>query len=809
MAQTTNALDMASDPAYAAYVGVTPNGLSPGGQNGGFGFGPWTFTVTGNGGAFLQTFGPSGNSFNLWNVSAGSSTVAVRPFGSPLSAGQSFSVRLRLNSLDNSGTTNALVLQDASGNTLFMYWHTGFEPNNAVDGHYTDAATTNGAAVNFRYDYQQFDSFTFTLNSPTTYTFTDNTTGATVSGVISGSIAQVSFVRGSTGATGNGQDFQFDDLMVTTAAAAIPLTFTQITPRPGSYSAPVTNVISAQIVPGNSAVNSGGVSLQVDGSTVTPTITSGIGGILTVSYQPPAPLSAGTTHSVRLVASDTSNHSFTNDWNFTTGFTSLPATLPGPFAISNANSDFLIFTAAGDPWLGTNYNASSTRTLYTRFSMTFHDVNGETGGGGGYGGLHFMQDNAEKLLVGNSWTSLNWSLDAAGTQNDLFPGIPVVLNEWHTMVVRTDYALGANAAVSVWLDPDFSQIEASQPNPPIQMTTDVLFNQIRLRCGNGTANAEFSNIIVAATSAGVGFVAPSVPQFQGFVPSVNAASASVTTPIAVQVLFGSYGIGTNNVTLNLDGNNVTPAFTVTTNSITVSYQPPSPFVAGSTHSVTLSVTDSNSVPYSTNWGFTVDSYPTLPVTLAGPIDVTGGGGGITIFSNLNGFIGGNYQATSTNTIYARFSMTFFDLNGEVADDTGGCFGGLHFFQDNNERLLIGETWLRNSWSVDTKAGGEAGEIALPPATTIVAGEWHTMVVKSVYSSNGPTAVKVWLDPDFSKSEGSQPQAPLTVSMDNTFNNIRVRCGNGSAFAEFTNIVLAATAVKVRTQAGRRHRFARQ
>lgn len=791
-AQTTNASDTAADPAYAAFVGVQPNGLSPGGQNGGFGFGPWTFTVTGTGGAFIQTFGPSGDSFDLWNISAASTTIATRPFSAPLTPGQSFSVQLRLNSLDNSGTTNALMLQDSSGNTLFTYWHVGFEPNNAVNGHYTDGATTNGAAVNFRYDYQQFDSFTFTLNSSTTYTFTDNTTGATVSGVVSGSISQVTFFRGSAGATGNGQDFQFDNLMITSAAAAIPVHFTQVTPTPGSFSAPVTNSISAQIVPGSSGLNST-ITMKVDGSTVTPTVTSGIGGVLNVTYQPPSPLSAGTKHTAELIASDSNNNHFTNDWSFTTGFASLPAVLPGPFAISSTNTDLLIFTSAGDPWLGTNYGANSTRTLYTRFSMAFHDLNGETGGGGGFGGLHFFQDNAEKLLIGNAWISLNWSIDATGTGYDLSPVTPIVLDEWHTMVARVDYSGGGNAAVKVWLDPDFTQTEANQPNAPLQITSDAAFNAVKLRCGNGTASANFSNIIVAATSAGVGFVAPSDPQFQGFVPSPNASSAAVNTPIGAEILFGSYGIGTNTVALTLDGTNVAPAFAVTPTSITVNYQPPTLFPAGSSHSVGLSLTDSNGTPFSTSWSFTVDSFPTLPVTVPGPIDVSGGGEGVLIFSNLNEWIGGNYQANSTNTLYARFSMTFFDLNGETTDDQGGCFGGFHFYQDDNEKLLVGETWLRNSWSVDTKAGGEGGEIAIPPVTTVVAGEWHTMVVKCVYASNAPTTVKVWLDPDFTKSEGAQPQSPLNVTMDNTFNDIRLRCGNGSAFAEYTNIVIAANA----------------
>jgi hypothetical protein len=213
--QTTNALDVAANSTYTG--DGAPNGLSPGGQNGGFGFGAWTFTVGGTGGAFIQTSGPSGDSFDLWNTSGNNKTVAIRPFGSPLSPGQSFSVQIRLNSLDSSSQTNALVLQDASGNTLFRYWHVGYEPLNGRDGSYADASTNNGAAVNFRYDYQEFDSFMFTLNSATTYTFTDNTTGASLSGSLSGApIAGVAFVRNNGNPpTSGGQDFQFDTLMIT------------------------------------------------------------------------------------------------------------------------------------------------------------------------------------------------------------------------------------------------------------------------------------------------------------------------------------------------------------------------------------------------------------------------------------------------------------------------------------------------------------------------------------------------------------------------------------------------------------------
>jgi hypothetical protein len=134
-------------------------------------------------------------------------------------------------------------------------------------------------------------------------------------------------------------------------------------------------------------------------------------------------------------------------------------------------------------------------------------------------------------------------------------------------------------------------------------------------------------------------------------------------------------------------------------------------------------------------------------------------------------------------------MVFFEFPQTVAAD-GGSFGGLHFFQDNAERLLVGNAWTSTNWSADAK---ESGEPDLLPVTPIVVNEWHTMVIRSVYSPNSPTAETVWLDPDFTKSLNNQPQQPLTVSLNNTFNQVRLRCGNGSTFAEYTNIVIAASA----------------
>jgi hypothetical protein len=523
----------------------------------------------------------------------------------------------------------------------------------------------------------------------------------------------------------------------------------------------------------------------LDGSSVTPTV-GGSSSLVTVSYIPNSPLSAGTTHTAQLVVQDDNAVSYTNTWSFTTGFSSLPAILAGPFTVSN-NVDLTIFTAAGDPWLGSNYLSASSQTLYVRFSMDF-DTTNDTSSIFTFGGMDFFQGGNEKLLFGKNGGSANWSIAIGGANGpDLNPVVAVITNDWHTIVARIDYQNGAPANETVWLDPDFTQTEANQPQAPVTLTADNTFDNVHLRSGFSDATATYSNIIIAATSAGIGFVAPSSPTFEGFVPGQNASSAPTNTPISVEVLFGTYGINTNTVTVNLDGNNVTPTFTPGVNSFTVNYQTPTPFAAGSAHTATVSLTDSNGAPYSTSWSFTVDPYPSLPITVPGPIDVFSGQDDI-LFTSQNEWLGANYGSTSTNTLYTRFSMTFFDLNGETG--AGGGFGGLEFYLGTTEHFLVGNDYLSTNWSVsvDTENTGD-----IPPVTPIVLGSYHTLVVKSVYSPVTNATVEVWLDPDFTKTEGNQPNPPLVLSITNTFDNIHLRCGNGTAHAEFTNIVLAATA----------------
>lgn len=632
-------------------------------------------------------------------------------------------------------------------------------------------------------------------NQPLGYQWQTNGVNLINAGNVTGAASNVLTITGATPANAS-TDYRCivtNNLgAVTSSVVSLTISttpaFSSQTPPVNALSVPATNGISVQIQQGN-LLNTNAFTLTLDGAPVTPVITQNTNTFLTtVSFQPGSPLSLAATHVVQVRMTDKNGVSFTNAWSFRTGYPTLPVTLAGTYGpVSNSGPGLVVFRAAGEGWLGTNYNANSSRTLYTRFSMAFHDVNGEVGVGGAFGGLQFFQGDTEHLLVGNNWQAITWSLTPPDT--DLFPLALVNIDEWHTIVMRTDYSANNNATVSVWLDPDFSQTEANQPNAPVVVSVDNTFDNIRLRCGEGTASASFSNIIVAATSMDVGFAAPVAPQFQSFVPGANAPSASPGTALGFQVVVGSAAIDTNDITFTLDGNNVTPDFSVSDSIITASYQPETSFIPGSFHTAMVNLIDANETPYSTIWSFTVDPYPTLPVSLEVPIQVSGGVD-TTIFTSQNGWLDGNYGAASTNTIYTRFSMTFNDVNGETG--SGGCYGGLEFYQGNTERVLVGNNWESTNWSL-TQGSNGANPLDLTPVTPIVLNEWHTLVVKSAFASNANAIVSVWLDPDFSRSEGNQLNPPVVLSVNNTFDQIRLRCGNGTASAQFTNIVIAATA----------------
>ncbi|HEY4414914.1 MAG TPA: immunoglobulin domain-containing protein [Verrucomicrobiae bacterium] len=212
-AQNTNAYDVAAN--YTSFSG-----------NKGFGFGAWVISTPGGGTYISSDAGAHPHSFGLWNNTIGDISTANRTFNTPLAVGATFSCDYLLNTLTSSSQTNAVALRDANGNIVFSFFHIG---GDNPDGWYTDANGL-GVATGFSYNYQNFTHLRFVLNSATSYTFYDDTTTNSFSGVLSGApITQVTFIRGNaaTTAPSNGQDFKFDTLLITSPAGTPPSIATQ------------------------------------------------------------------------------------------------------------------------------------------------------------------------------------------------------------------------------------------------------------------------------------------------------------------------------------------------------------------------------------------------------------------------------------------------------------------------------------------------------------------------------------------------------------------------------------------------------
>jgi hypothetical protein len=213
---------MVAQDSAANYPAENP---MPGGQNFGFGFGPWVLTVIGGGGCWVA--GPP-LMFDLWSFSANAASLATRPFNVPLAPGQTFSVQLENYHLNHTNIYNLLELQAPNGAVLFsLFWQGTNNAAVSADAQITDAGGTR-AATGFGFNSGVVSTYAFTLNNATHYTMTDKTTGASVSGTLSGTaIQQVCFIRSNnvTASLGDGgQDFQFNSLTLTAAPLSTPLT---------------------------------------------------------------------------------------------------------------------------------------------------------------------------------------------------------------------------------------------------------------------------------------------------------------------------------------------------------------------------------------------------------------------------------------------------------------------------------------------------------------------------------------------------------------------------------------------------------
>ncbi len=126
----TNAADNASDAAYSGGWNT--------GNNGGTGFLGWTLNAEeGSSGHFTDATG-----WGLWSH-PDNLAEAIRPFASPLTAGKTFSVRMKNGYVREGAGGLGVALQNEAGDTLWQFWFNGGDEFYSRSGGTTDIGWTN------------------------------------------------------------------------------------------------------------------------------------------------------------------------------------------------------------------------------------------------------------------------------------------------------------------------------------------------------------------------------------------------------------------------------------------------------------------------------------------------------------------------------------------------------------------------------------------------------------------------------------------------------------------------------------------
>ncbi len=120
--------------------------------------------------------------------------------------------------------------------------------------------------------------------------------------------------------------------------------------------------------------------------------------------------------------------------------------------------------------------------------------------GSEYAGLQLWRDDAEGLLVGNSWGSSRYSLAAGGFTETELSGSGTVDTNAHFFVLKLDYLAAANDNVTIFFDPDLSLAEGGQA-AGIQtlVSGNASFDFINLRSGNAPHPWEYDEIRMGTT----------------------------------------------------------------------------------------------------------------------------------------------------------------------------------------------------------------------------------------------------------------------------------------------------------------------
>ncbi len=422
-----------------------------------------------------------------------------------------------------------------------------------------------------------------------------------------------------------------------------PLFVVSQTPAAGAKSAAFNTPISFTLQEGSTTLDKSSVVLKLDNSPVTPTITAGAGGAVTVMFQPPSFLAANSTHTVTLDFKDSAGKASNVAFSFTVqNYITLPAS--SAVTADTTKKGFLVRTyqttdrqattlARGEAvlagQLGDNVAANTAIFTDQQFDHKYFDEPGtinywNTGGEGNFSNngtqntpglandstdddnyvmefIAFLDLPAGVIKMGvNSDDDFRTTFSPSGDPRDK---LPVVLGQFEG---------GRGAADSL-----FTFV--------VEKAGVYAFRTIFYEMGGGSEvewftvssdnkkhlindGSDAASIKAYRAAQGGPFVKTFTPDFFGFTLALADSGAAL--------------LDEKTVAITLDGNAAQTTATKSGDTTTVVYQPSAAWVGGSVHTLLLSFKDKAGKSYSRTSTFTA---PTgfIPASYAvGPADTS-------------------------------------------------------------------------------------------------------------------------------------------------------------------------------------------
>lgn len=424
-----------------------------------------------------------------------------------------------------------------------------------------------------------------------------------------------------------------------------------VDPTPGQQQVPPDNGLACEIVDAAKKVNPTSISVTVNGTKVTPTITQN-GKITSVKYNGPLfPSGQQVSWTVSYKDDGSPAQSYSQSFPFTAlAYAPIPASFAAPAgSVDTSKPGFLVRTAqtdgvgalpqnsiaraeaalAGtliDPNTGSPYANNATPgpnadKSYDEPNFINYDKAPDVGHG------NFLQPDKPDVLFpglpGSNGSDDNTAMEAI-TWLDLQPGV-------YRMVVNSD----DNFRVSVAPDPhDQAGLVLGQfDDPGGRGATDTLFIFVVEKAGiypfrlvwengGGDSNCEwftqnvFGRRALINDKAAAGYV-----KAYRSGPAYPYATKFTTTPYNFALDIKDNGgivINKDSVKVTLDGQAITANISKAGSVTSISYTTPTIWDSGSTHTIGLSYADGASPPVTRNRDivFTVQTYATIPANYA-------------------------------------------------------------------------------------------------------------------------------------------------------------------------------------------------